>query len=171
MADTEFVFTVEETTDRLKITIPDRIRWPLFTIYTLAMVAWVGMIFIVISYLIRGQSSSLVLSAILVLWLFVWLLLGKYVWRRWQYQAAKREVIFVDAEQIVVRRPVSILGITTAYDIKHVSPFYISKKHSCPTFDYAYMHVYFGRSLSEVQGLLLIEQLNNRLFPELEEED
>ena len=129
------------------------------------------MIIIVISYLLRGQSTSLTLSALLLIWLVVWLLLGKFVWTRWQYQAANREVVFIDDEQIVIRRPVSILGITTAYDINYVSPFYYSDKHNCPAFDYAYMHVYFGRSISIQEAQQLIDQLNFRLFPELEDED
>jgi hypothetical protein len=111
------------------------------------------------------------LSALLLIWLVVWLLLGKFVWTRWQYQAANREVVFIDDEQIIIRRPVSILGITTAYDINYVSPFYYSDKHNCPAFDYAYMHVYFGRTISALEAQQLIDQLNFRLFPELEDED
>ena len=171
MTNSKYAITFEETPERLKIIIPDPIRWSLLIIYTLAMATWIVMIFIVISYLLRGQSSSLVLSALLVIWLIVWVLLGKFVWTRWQYQAANREVIFIDEEQIVIRRPVSILGITTAYDIHHVSPFYISEKHNCPAFDYAYMHVYFGRGVSTTEAQQLIDQLNIRLFPELEDEE
>ena len=171
MPNSNHVISLEESPERLKITIPDRIRWSLLLIYTLAMVTWVAMIFIVLSYLFRGQSSSLILSALLVLWLLAWLLFGRFVWTRWQYQAAKREVVFIDEEQIVIRRPVSILGITTAYDLQHVSPFYFSEKHNCPAFDYAYMHVYFGRSVSMVEAQELIELLNNRLFPDYEAED
>ncbi|HUS94574.1 MAG TPA: hypothetical protein VMZ24_05285 [Patescibacteria group bacterium] len=171
MTNSKYIISFDETPARLKITIPDRIRWSLLIIYTLALATWIAMIFVVISYLLRGQSTSLVLSALLVLWLLVWLLLGRFVWTRWQYQAAKREVIFIDEDQIVIRRPVSILGITTAYDIHHVSPFYISEKHNCPAFDYAYMHVYFGRSINPMEAQQLIDQLNTRLFPENEDDD
>ena len=171
MTISKSAITFEETPGRLKIIIPDRIRWSLLIVYTLALATWVGMIIIVISYLLRGQSTSLTLSALLLIWLVVWLLLGKFVWTRWQYQAANREVVFIDDEQIVIRRPVSILGITTAYDINYVSPFYYSDKHNCPAFDYAYMHVYFGRSISIQEAQQLIDQLNFRLFPELEDED
>jgi len=171
MMNSKYAIIFEETPERIKIIIPDPIRWSLLFIYTLALATWIGMIIVVISYLLRGQSSNLVLSAILVIWLIVWLLLGKFVWNRWQYQAADREVMFIEEEQIVLRRPVSILGITTAYDIHHVSPFYISDKHNCPAFDYAYMHVYFGRSVSTAEARQLIDHLNFRLFPELEEEE
>jgi hypothetical protein len=171
MTISKSAITFEETPERLKIIIPDRIRYSLLIIYTLALATWIVMIIIVISYLLRGLSTSLILSALLLLWLVVWLFLGKFVWTRWQYQAANREVVFIDDEQIVIRRPVSILGITTAYDIHHVSPFYFSEKHNCPAFDYAYMHVYFGRSISTMEAQQLIDQLNYRLFPEFENED
>ncbi len=171
MTNAKYVISFDETPERLKITVPDRIRWSLLIIYSLALATWMAMIFVVISYLLSGRSTSLVLSALLVLWLLVWLLLGRFVWTRWQYQAAKREVIFIDENQIVIRRPVSILGITTAYDIHHVSPFYISEKHNCPAFDYAYMHVYFGRSIDPDDAQQLIDQLNGRLFPENDGDD
>ena len=171
MTKSDPVIQLEETPERLKISIPDRLNWPLLLIYTVAMAAWVAMIFIVIIYLLLGQSTSLILTILLILWLRVWFLMGRLLWNRLQYQAANREVIFIDSEQLILRRPVSFLGITTAYDIDHVSPFYFSDKHKCPAFDYAYMHVYFGSSLSVVESEHLVEQLNDRLFPDLEDEE
>jgi hypothetical protein len=80
-------------------------------------------------------------------------------------------VLFVEAEQVILRRPVSILGLTWVYDRSHVSRLYFSEQHRCPAFDYAYLHVYFGRTLPEEEARRLIEELNKRYFPEEAEEE
>ena len=138
-------------------------------VYTVSLVVWLGMLVLVISYVLRGLSSSFVLTALLVLWTIVWLWFGRFLWRRWQYYAANREILFIDSEQIIIRRPVSILGQTTAYDIAHVSPFYYSDQHNCPAFDYAFLHVYFGQSLAREEGRELVAMLNTRYFPDSDE--
>jgi hypothetical protein len=124
------------------------------------------MLFVVLIYLFRGLSSSLVLSTLLVLWIVVWLWFGRFLWHRWQYQAARREILFIDKEQIIIRRPVSILGITHSYSMTDVSPFYFSEKHSCPAFDYAFQHVYFGSTLEQVTAQDLVDRLNRLCFPD-----
>ena len=134
----------EETPERLKVTIPVRPSRPMRIVYTASLVVWLGMLALVVSYVLRGLSSSFVLTALLVLWTIVWFWFGRFLWNRWQYYAANREILFVDKEQIIIRRPVSILGQTTAYDFAHISPFYYSEQHKCPAFDYAFLHVYFS---------------------------
>ena len=119
----------------------------------------------VLIYLLRGLSSTFVLTVILLLWLLVWLWFGRFLWTRWQFHAANREVLFIESEQLIIRRPVSILGLTWVYDISHIEGLYYSEQHRCPAFDYAYQHVYFGRSLAEDQAKSLIEELNRRRFP------
>ena len=146
-------YIVESSDNRLKITIPIKLNWALLALFTVALAVWVGMLITVIIYLIGGQSSSFVLTAILLVWMLVWFWFGRFLWRRWQYHAAAREILFIDNEQIVLRRPFSILGITTTYDRNHISPFYYSANHQCPAFDYAYLHVYFGRSLEEAAAV------------------
>ena len=164
-------FSIEEKNDRLKISIPVKINWVLLLLFTVALVVWAGMILVVAIYLIRGMSSSFVLTAILLVWMLVWLWFGRFLWGRWQYQAATREILFVDDEQVIIRRPVSILGSTNSYDRHHLSPFYYSDRNQSPAFDYAYLHVYFGKSLSQESAGLLIDHLNNKLFPEMADID
>lgn len=164
-------YQIEEMPDKQKITIAVRFRWSLFLVYSLALLAWITMVVVVLIYLLRGMSTSITLTAVLILWLLFWLVMGRFLWNRWQYQAANREIIFIDNQQVVIRRPVSILGLTTAYDIHHVSPIYFSDKHNCPAFDYAYMHVYFGQSLGKMESRSLIGLMNSRLFPELDTDD
>lgn len=88
------------------------------------------------------------------------------MWSRWQFQLADRELIFFDDKQLIIRRPVSILGLTTVYDIKHVGPFYYSERHDCPAFDYAFLHVYFGQGLEKEVARRLVGELNSLIFPD-----
>jgi hypothetical protein len=164
-------FIIEEGEGRLKVVIPFGISWLALALHSLAMVVWLGMLSAVLVYLLRGLSSSFVLTVILVIWLLVWFWFGRFLWTRWQYHAANREILFIDTEQVILRRPVSILGLTWSYEMSHVSRLYYSDQHRCPAFDYAYLHVYFGRSLSEQQARRLIDELNRRYFPEEPEEE
>jgi hypothetical protein len=164
--DSDQEISFEETEDRLKVVLPLGINWLAFILHSLALLIWLGMLGAVLVYLIDGRSSSLVLTAILLLWLLIWLWFGRFLWTRWQYHAANREILFIEPEQLVLRRPVSILGLTWTYDMNHISRLYYSEQHDCPAFDYAYSHVYFGRSLGEEQSSRLIEVLNDRYFPE-----
>jgi hypothetical protein len=159
----------EETPERLKVVVPVRASRLLRVVYSVSLVVWFGMLLVVVTYVLRGLSSSFVLTALLVLWTIVWFWFGRFLWNRWQYYAANREILFIDEEQIIVRRPVSILGQTTSYDLAHVSPFYYSEQHACPAFDYAYLHVYFGQSLPAEDARELITELNSRYFPGDEE--
>ena len=119
-----------------------------------------------LAYLVGGNSPSIVLTFLLLLWLAVWFVFGRFLWKRWQFFAAGREILFIDQEQLIVRRPVSILGITSAYDMAHISPFYYSDTHKCPAFDYAYSHVYFGQQLSREDANHIISEVNPRWFSE-----
>lgn len=166
MIDKNHMVTFEEDLERLKVVIPVRINWPLLLIFSLSLLIWLAMLLVVLIYIARGMSTNFVLTILLILWMIVWFLFGRFLFARWQYYAASREILFVDEEQLILRRPVSILGLTTSYDMNHITPFYFSEKHRCPAFDYAYLHVYFGRSLEKEVSLKLIEDLNQRYFPD-----
>jgi hypothetical protein len=161
----------EETPERLKVTIPLKVNWLLFILHAFGLGIWLAMIGVVVVYLFRGLSNSFVLTALIVIWMLFWLWFGRFLWNRWQYYAANREILFIDQEQVIVRRPLSILGITNAYDRRYVSPLYYSENHNCPAFDYAYAHVYFGHSLPESEARALITDLNARYFPDEDEDE
>lgn len=171
MQPTSKTYFFEERNDGLKLTIPIKVQWLLLIIYSTTLIAWLAMIIVVLTYLLQGRSSGAVLTILLFGWLLAWMLLGRFLWNRWQYHAATRELLFIEADRLIHRRPVSIFGITTSYDWEYVSPFYYSDKHKCPAFDYAYMHVYFGRSLKRGEGESLVNQLNERYFPDHGSED
>ncbi len=156
--------TIEELEGSLKVTIPIERNWALLILFSFTLLVWLGMMIVVLTYLIGGSSTGFVQTSILIVWVLVWLWFGRFLWNRWQYFAASREILFIDQEQIVIRRPVSILGHTTTYDRQHISEFYISERHQCPTFDYAYLNVYFGQSMVVEEAEALVEELNARFF-------
>lgn len=160
----------EESPERMKITIPMKVNWLLFSLHTFGLAVWLVMVGLVVSYLLRGLSNSFVLTVLILMWLGFWLWFGRFLFNRWQYYAANREILFIDKEQLILRRPMSILGITNVYDINYVSPFYYSDKHACLAFDYAYAHVYFGHSLDETAAKNFAAEINERYFPEDEDE-
>ena len=155
--------TIEDNQERLKIILPVKRNQFLLGLFSLCMIIWAGMTVAIIAAMIR-EHYNLLLNVMLVIWLGIWLWFGRILWRRWQFFAANREILFINHERLILRRPLSLLGITDAYDMKHVNPFYFSDTHFCPTFDYAFQHVYFGQSLAAEDAVRLIAALNNRFF-------
>jgi hypothetical protein len=162
--------TMEESAQWLKYVLPVRRNVLLFGLFSICLLIWVAMFVGMIVTMFREQFGF-VLNVMLVVWLFLWWWLGRVLWGRWQYYAAGRELLFVNDQQLILRRPVSILGSTDTYDMKHITPFYFSDKHHCPAFDYAFQHVYFGHSLAAAHARDLVIALNGRFFPDHEEDD
>jgi hypothetical protein len=161
---------LEETPQRLKISWPLQRPYLLFALFSVAMIVWLVMLVGMLIYLVRdvmgaGERFTFVFSVMLIIWLLVWLWFGRILNKRWQYVAANREILFINETELIIRRPVSIFGITDAYDMQHVSPFYLSEKHNCPVFDYGFQNIYFGRDLPQIEARLLIDLLNGRFFP------
>lgn len=166
----------QETPEWLKIVLPVRRNWLLFVLFTVLLAVWIVMLVVGIVFTVRdvamsGEPFAFVFTVMLLVLLFILFRFGRILWGQWQYYTANREIIFVNEDRLIVRRPVSILGTTDAYDMKHVSPFYYSEKHDCPAFDYAYQHVYFGRDLERDGAEGLIAYLNERYFAGLDDED
>jgi hypothetical protein len=173
---TDFTYIqFEETPERLKFSWPLRRQGFLLGLFSLTLLVWLVMLVGMAIYLVRdvmlaGERFSFVFSVMLLIWLAVWIWFGRVLWRRWQYYAANREILFINQEQMIIRRPVSILGLTDGYDMQHVSPFYYSDKHHCPVFDYGYQHVYFGHALPQDDAEKLVGALNGRFFPHLDDD-
>lgn len=167
---------LEESEGRLKITWPLKRPLFLFILFSLALIIWLVMLVGMSVYLVRdvmlaGERFTFVFSVMLIIWILIWLWFGRVLSARWQYVAANREIMFINKEQLIIRRPVSIFGITDAYDMQHISPFYISEKHNSPTFDYGYQHVYFGQVLSPTEAEALTGFLNGRFFPHWDDDE
>ena len=157
--------TFADSPEWLKVTMPVQRNWFLLIIFALSLLVWVGMsiwmlIFFVQDVIIARPRAAFVLGVIVVVWLVIWYYVGRIVSRRFQYYATPHELLFINKERLIVRRPFSIWGLTDAFDMSHVRPFYISEKHNCPTFDYGNQKVYFGAALTDEEAAGLLKTLN-----------
>ena len=168
---------VEQTPDRLKIILPTKRNWPLLLLLSLLLVVWLvgmvwGIIFTIRDAALSGQRFAFIFTILLLIWLYLWYRVGKLLWKQWQFYAADREILFFEGERLIIRRPVSILGITDAYDMNHVSPFYMSKRHNCPAFDYGHRRFYFGQGLKKGETATeLVQALNELYFPHTDDDE
>lgn len=167
---------LKDQPDWLKVMMPVKRNWVLFAVFSAALLVWLVFIIGMVIFLIRDvimarERFVFAFSMILLIWLALWWWLGKIVWRRWQYYAAGREILFINKERLLIRRPVSIWGLTDAYDMAYIRPFYISKRHHCPTFEYGSQKVYFGLSLRDGEATSLVKTLNSLYFPGYDPDD
>lgn len=173
LQDVEFD-TVDE---RLKVIMPLRRKMPFLLVYSILLLAWtvatVWMLVLLFTTSLSELTTQFVVvwAIILLIWAYVWYRLGRSVWRWWQYYAAQREVLFIDKEILIIRRPLSLLGVTDAYDMQHVSPFYYQEEHKAIAFDYGSRGGLFGEGVARDQAQQLIRFLNGRFFPQSVELD
>lgn len=168
--------TLEDQPEWLKIVMPIKRNWLLFALFSVALVVWLVFVIGMVVFLIRdvimaGERFAFSFAVILLIWLAIWWWVGKIVWRRWQYYAASREIMFINKDRVMIRRPVSIWGLTEAFDMEYIRPFYVSKRHQCPTFDYGKQKVYFGINLTNSEAAQLIKTLNGRYFAGYDPDD
>jgi hypothetical protein len=162
----------EPEEERLKVALPAERHVIFLGLYSVLLLAWLGVTVWMISLLFETSISDLptmfliVWVLILLVWAYVWYRLGRSVWYWWQYYAATREILFIDKELLIVRRPLSLFGVTDAYDMEHVGPFYYSEKNDAVTFEYGSRAGQFGKSLMPEEGAQLAKALNRRFFPE-----
>lgn len=165
----------EENKERLKVVLPVKRHWFYLILYSIMLLTWAGMLVFGLVYTwqiaFSGEWFAFLFTVMLLVLLYLLYRLGRIVWQQWQYYAASREILFVHQEMLIVRRPVSIFGITDAFDRAHVTPFYFSEKHNCPAFDYGHQHVYFGQDLPSDSAGRLIGYLNARYYPHHDEDD
>lgn len=159
----------EQSPERLKIVLPVKRQWVWFALFTVLVLVWLvglvwGVVFTIRDVAFSGEWFAFAFTVMLLVWLYIWYRLGKILWNQWQYYTADREILFINKERLIIRRPVSILGITDAYDMTHVSPFFYSEEHNCPGFNYGSQRVYFGRSLEEGAAKTLIDTINRLYF-------
>jgi MFS family permease len=159
----------EQMPERLKIVLPAARKWGYLAVYSLLVVAWLvmmlgGLIFIV-RILASGAGYRWVFTIMILILLAILFRFGRFLWRQWAAFASNREVLLVNPEELIVRRPVSIWGNTDAYDMAHVSPFYESANPQALAFDYGYRHVYVGEALTSEARQALAQFLNQQYLP------
>ena len=156
----------EQSPQRLKIVLPVQRHWPLFAIYSILEVTWLVMLVGGLVFLARvafsGERYAFVFSIMLLVLLLVLFRFGRFLSRQWANYAT---------EVLIVRRPISIWGNTDAYDMQHVSPFYLSDKPQALAFDYGHRHVYVGESLRPEAQAGLRQFLNSTYFPGQDEDE
>lgn len=175
--------TLEESAERLKITLPVKRNQLAIAIYTVLALVWFGGLILFIYLLFnpptpRGvgdlpPSLGITWFIGVLLWLYVWVrYMGRMIMRWWQYYLADREILFIDDKTLILRRPVSILGLTDAYDRQYVSPFMLDGTHNSLTFRYGNVqHILFGGTLSAEEQRTLQTYINDRYFPHHDEDD
>jgi len=165
----------EQKPERLKIVLPLKRNWPFLIVYTILVITWLvmmvwGLIFIVQVALSRERYGFVFILMLLIGLLIMWRF-GRFLWRQWSSYASDREILFINPEVLIVRRPVSIWGNTDAYDMKHVRPFYESAKPPALAFDYGSHHIYTGEALTAEARESLRRFLNAQYFPGRDEDD
>lgn len=175
--------TVEELTERTKITFPKaRNNLALFA-YTVLVFIWLLGLLLFLYYLVRppapreiGDLPGMIRCAWffgVLIWILVWVrMLGRRLLRWWQFNLADKEVLFFDDTAMILRRPVSIFGLTEAYDRQHMAPFYYEEVNEAIGFRYGNaQHHLFGLGLPKDEQDTAIEYLNHRFFPNYEEDE
>lgn len=161
---------VEENAERLKIAVPLKRKWVYLAIYSTMLIIWVGMVLYGLIFTwqmaFSGARFAFAFTAILLLFLFLLYRLGRTIWRQWQYYVAGREILFLFEDHLVIRRPVSLLGITTAYDRPYIRPFYYDDSQHSPAFEYGNLYVLFAVGLPRPQAEELVRFLNGRYYPD-----
>ncbi|HSH01462.1 MAG TPA: hypothetical protein VLL52_03015 [Anaerolineae bacterium] len=171
----------EEDKERIKVVLPVDRRWPWLGLYTVLVLVWVGSLVLGFGYLfttvldiVRETLSGFaffVYVSIILLILYLWLQLGRRIARWWQYYLADREILFIRSDIVIIRRPVSLFGVTDAYDRAHMSPFFFSDKHRSPAFRYGNRGILFGDSLTADEQKITLAALNQHLFPHWQDDD
>ena len=167
----------EQTPERLKVVLPVKRNWFLVVLYTVMVLAWLvmlagGIMFMIREAALSGERYAFVFTTMLLILLFILYRLGRRaVWQPWMALLANREILFINKESLIIRRPVSLLGTTDFYDMAHVSPFFYLEERRTPAFHYGQFRTEFGRSLGRPEAERLIVTLNNLYFPNWDEED
>ena len=173
----------EENEERLKIEYPIKKNTLARIIYTVLAIVWFGG-FVLFLYSLfnpptpRGINElprSLGITWVIgvVLWLYVWWrYIGRMIMRWWQFYLANREILFISDKTLIVRRPVSIFGLTDAFDRQYTSPFRMNEEHDMLDFQYGNVQrILFGQTLELFEREALLRFLNNRFFPHMEDDE
>jgi signal transduction histidine kinase len=160
-----------ENEERLKIAHPLPRHWLYFITLSLMLVAWIYLVVGAIVFAIRditfsGERYAFVFTVMILIFLWIMYYLGKLVYRQWSFYTANREILFINPELLIIRRPISIFGITDAYDMQHVRPFFYNDDTNSPAFTYGSRTVFFGNDLPREDAERLMSYINTRFFPE-----
>lgn len=159
----------EQTPERLKIVLPAKRQWPYLVLYTLLVILWLVMLVWGVVFFFRilfsGENYRFVFATMILILLFIHYRFGRFLGRQWAQFLSNREVLLINKDEIIVRRPVSIFGNTDVYDMQHVSPLYESETMKSLAFDYGFRHIYIGSGISKEARQVLCNFLNEAYLP------
>lgn len=167
----------EQSPERLKIVLPVRRNWFLIILYTILVLIWLvmlawGILFTIQDAALSGERYAFVFTTMLLILLYVLYRLGRRtVWRPWQGLMATREILFINKEQFIIRRPLSLLGTTDFYALEHIGHFFYLDEQRSPAFSYGQFRTEFGQGLDPTAADQLIAFLNDRYIPERDDDD
>ncbi|MFO7663205.1 MAG: hypothetical protein R6X18_11520 [Chloroflexota bacterium] len=163
----------EQTPNRLKIVLPLRRNWPFLIIYTILAVMWlvmmIGGVWFTIQIGLSGERYVFVFVLMLLTFLFILFRFRKHLFRQWAIYLAGREILFINTEELIIRRPVSIWGNTDVYGMEHIQSIQESDEPQALFFKYGYRSIYFGEALSDNARTGLGGFLNTVYFPDQNE--
>jgi hypothetical protein len=170
MAEMSFV-SFGDGDERLKVVMPLARNQPYTVIYATLLIVWIAATVVLLALLVQQPIRSmefvyiLVYLLIVAVWAYVWYRLGKHVMRYLGYYGATREILFVNERTLIIRRPLSLLGVTDAYDMAHVGLFHYDESQHAIGFDYGSRSGLFGSGLDRTGAEQLADYLNKRYFP------
>lgn len=160
----------EQQPDKLKIILPIKRNWPFLIIYAVLSIMWVGMMVYGVVFLVRiimaGASYRFVFAVIIIILLLVLFRFGRFLLSQLAEYLSNREVLFINPEELIVRKPVSIWGNTRVYDMAFMAPFFRSAREEALAFNYGSHSVFIGRGLTPEAQETLSTFLNQIYFPD-----
>jgi hypothetical protein len=165
----------EQSPERLKIVLPLPRHWPYLIIYSILAGMWLVMMVGGIVFALRigfsGERYAFVFVVMILVFLYILFRFGRFLMRQWAHYLATREILFINKEELILRRPISIWGNTDVYGMEHIARIYASDQPAALAFDYGYRHIYFAEALSPDARGELARFLNEKYFPAEDDED
>lgn len=158
----------EENSERLKVVLPVRRNWVMFAAYGFVLLVNVvmlvgGLLYAAQIAFSRERFAFVFTVMLLVLWVILYRF-TRFVWKQWQFYAANREILFINDEELIVRRPLSILGLTTVYDRQHIKRLVYNERYDAASFEYGSQPALFANGLPHSLIGPLLDYLNGRYF-------
>lgn len=158
----------EQSPERLKIVLPIRRSWPYLILYTVLVIIWLVLLMGGLVFTIRiafsGERYAFVFVIMALIFLYILFRFGRFLLRQWGHYLANREILFINLEELILRRPVSIWGNTDVYDMVHIGAIYESERPQSLAFKYGYRSIQFAEALAPDARQALRLFLNERYF-------
>lgn len=165
----------EENAERLKVTLPVKRSWVFLGLYTVLLLTAVAMLLGGLVYMIQiarsGERFAFVFVVMLLFLLLIMYRFTRFLWNQWQYYVTNREILFINPEEMIIRRPVSLWGITNVYDMAHVRALAYDVNREGLSFDYGSQPVIWAHGLPQTILEPLASYINGRFFPYADDED